>query len=388
MSGPVGLLRVIARMNVGGPARQVIELAKGLRPRGFETTIATGVPAEGEGDLRGAAEAAGLRVVTIDGLGAAVRVGADLRALAGLASLLRRERPAIVHTHTAKAGALGRVGALVAKTPVRVHTFHGTVFDGYFSPATSRWIVRAERALARLAHRVVAVSHATADELEAAGIHPAKIRVIEPVVDLEPFLAIDGRDGRLRRELGVADDEKLVGWIGRLVPIKDPATFLDAAAIVAEQVPKARFVVVGEGPLESEARARAESLGLGARVAFAGFRTDMAPVMADLDVVVSSSRKEGMPVALLEAMAAARPVVATRVGGTPELVAEERSGYLAEPGDAKQLAHGIASVLRLPRVVREPMGGVARIRAGERFGRERGLDHHAQMYAELLAARD
>ncbi|HKE01314.1 MAG TPA: glycosyltransferase [Planctomycetota bacterium] len=378
------ILRVVARMNVGGPARQVIELARGLAPRGYETVVATGTPEVSEGDLRPEAERRGIRVVTIRGLGARVRAFSDARALGELTAFVRRERPDVVHTHTAKAGALGRTAAVLAASGARrVHTFHGTVFEDYFSPAKSRWVVRAERALARLAHRIVAVSHATADELEAAGIPGEKVRVIEPVVDLEPYLAVDARDGSLRRELGVADDELLVGLVGRLVPIKDPAAFVEAAAIVAKAHARARFVIVGDGPLAGELRELAAARGLAPRLALAGARVDMPRVYSDLDVVASSSRREGMPVALLEASAAARPIVATRVGGTPEIVAEQRSGFLVDPGDPAALAGAIGSMLEAGDAFRRTMGGVGRTRAGGKFGRERGLDRHAQLYAEL-----
>ncbi len=384
MSAPPVIVRVLARMNVGGPARQVIELARGLRPRGFETLVVTGEPGPGEGDLRGAAERAGVRVVTIGGLAAAVRPGRDLRALAEIIGVLRRERPAVVHTHTAKAGALGRLAARAAGRIPCVHTFHGTVFDGYFSPWRSRWVVRAERLLARTTDRIVAVSHAVADELEAAGLDAAKIRVIEPVIDLEPFLAIGGRSRVLRRELGVADDETLLGWIGRLVPIKDPVAFADAFAHLAAELPKLRGVLVGAGPLEGSVRERIASLGLDRRVALLPFREAMASVYADLDVLVSTSRKEGMPVVVLEAMAAGVPVAATAVGGAPELIADERSGFLLEPGDPAAIARGLRRALEMTAQGRLVLRGVARVRARERFGPERGLDRHAMLYREIL----
>lgn len=281
MSDRHKIVRIIARMNVGGPARQVIELSRGLANRGFETVVATGEPAGWEGDLRSQAEAAGVRVVTVPGLAAPVRSLRDLQALAGLTKLLRRERPSLVHTHTAKAGVLGRLAAQAAGVAARVHTFHGTVFEGYFSPARSRWIVRVERTLARRTQRIVAVSHAVADELEQAGIDPAILRVIEPVVDLSGYLSTPRRKGALRRELGIATDEVLLGWVGRLVPIKRPQMLLDAAATLVASHPKARFVIVGAGPLEGELRASLESSSLRGKVHMLGFRSDMASVYSD-----------------------------------------------------------------------------------------------------------
>lgn len=384
MSDRHKIVRIIARMNVGGPARQVIELSRGLANRGFETVVATGEPAGWEGDLRSQAEAAGVRVVTVPGLAAPVRSLRDLQALAGLTKLLRRERPSLVHTHTAKAGVLGRLAAQAAGVAARVHTFHGTVFEGYFSPARSRWIVRVERTLARRTQRIVAVSHAVADELEQAGIDPAILRVIEPVVDLSGYLSTPRRTGALRRELGIAADEVLFGWVGRLVPIKRPQMLMDAAALLVASHPKARFVIVGAGPLEGELRATLESSSLRGKVHMLGFRSDMASVYSDLDWIVSTSAKEGMPVALLEAAAAGVPAVATPVGGTPELVADERSGVLTLATTGADLARTLQRVLELPADQVRTMSGVARVRAREKFGLERGLSRHAQMYSEVL----
>jgi glycosyltransferase involved in cell wall biosynthesis len=374
-------------MNVGGPARQVLELARGLREYGYETTLATGSPESWEGDLRARAEELGIRVISIPGLASRVHPLRDARALAGLTSLMGRERPRIVHTHTAKAGALGRAAARLAGVDARVHTFHGTVFESYFSKGASRWIVRAERQLAKWASRIVAVSHATADELEGIGIPKEKIRVIEPVIDLAPFLGIERRSGGLRAELGVADDETLIGWVGRFVPIKDPLAFAAAAADAAGSHPRARFVMIGGGPLEAELRAQVERLGVGPRVAILGFRADMAQVYGALDLLVSTSRREGMPVVVLEAMAAALPSIVTSVGGAPELIVPERSGYLVPPADRSALVAAIGNALSLPREMRERLGAVGRVRARERYGLERGLRRHAQLYEELLEGK-
>lgn len=371
-------------MNVGGPARQIIELAKGLAPRGFDTILASGHPDAWEGSLLDAARGCHAEIVHIPGLGARVNPADDARAFAALVKLLRSRKPDIVHTHTAKAGALGRVAARFAPRGKRVHTFHGTVFNHYFSAAKSNWIMRVERMLAKSTDRIVAVSHAVADEIERIGVDAEKIRVIEPVIDLAPFLTIENRAGGLRRELNITDDQKLIGWVGRFVNIKNPAAFVEAAALAAANHPKARFVMIGAGPLEQETRALAAKLGLAEKIHFAGLRADMEHAYADLDILVNTSEKEGMPVSVLEAMAAGVVVVATNVGGTGELVAEDRSGWLVEPGDTAAVARSIGRWFEFPKAWRETMRGVARVRASEKFGLERGLARHEQMYRELL----
>lgn len=370
-------------MNVGGPARQVIELARGLRRFGYETTVATGEPHPWEGDLREDAEALGVRVVTIPGLGPRIRPAGDARAFAHLTRWLRREKPAIVHTHTAKGGALGRAAARAAGVPIVVHTFHGTVFDDYFGPFASRLIASTERWLARTTDRIVAVSHATADEVEAIGIDKEKLRVIEPVIDLAPFLALGGRSGHLRQRFGSFACGALIGWIGRFVPVKDPERFVQMAAILAAARADLGFVMVGAGPLEPRVRREVESRGLAPRFVITGFERSMAPVYADLDFLVSSSRREGMQVALLEAMAAGVLPVATSVGGAPELIADRRSGFLVPSAAPEALAEAVRGALELPAAELATLRTVARVRARERFGAARGLERHAETYDEI-----
>jgi glycosyltransferase involved in cell wall biosynthesis len=319
------------------------------------------------------------------GLGREIRPLADLRALAQLRRMIREFRPAIVHTHTAKAGVLGRLAARLAGVPVVVHTYHGHVLRGYFGPAKTALFRSAERLLSPLSDALLAVSEAVKHDLVGLGVaRAAKIRVMPLGLDLEPLAGALPR-GVLRREAGLPSDAPLVGVVGRLVPIKDIQTFLDAALLVHNSFPSSYFAVVGDGQERALLEARVPKLGLEGVVRFFGWRRDMAAVYGDLDVVVNSSRNEGTPVSLIEALAAARPVVATRVGGTPDLLGEDR-GLLVPAGDPAALAAGILECLRW----RE--AAAARARAGQRHV----LRHHALgrlidemdgLYRELLAGR-
>jgi len=362
----------------------VILLTAGLEDRGYETRLVIGQESPREGNLFDLAARKGVACIAMPGLGREVRPWRDLRALIGLYRMMRRFRPQIVHTHTAKAGMLGRLAARAARVPVVVHTFHGHVLRGYFGPLTTAFYRAVERRLGASSDVLVAVSDAVKSDLVALGVAPAaKIRVIPLGLDLEPLAAALPR-GSLRREAGVPDGAPLVGIVGRLAPIKDVGTFLRAAAAVRAAAPGVRFAVVGDG----EERARLEEertrLGLDDGVFFHGWRRDMAAVYGDLDVVVNCSRNEGTPVALIEALAAARPVVATRVGGTPDLLGEGRHGLLVPAGDAAALAAGIIDALR----------GSEAVRARAREGQSYVLAHHSSrrlvddidaLYRELLA---
>jgi len=382
----VRVMRLFSRLNVGGPSVHVILLTAGLEHRGYQTRLVIGRESPREGNLFDLAARKGVAWVAMPGLGREIRPWHDLRALVGLYRMMRSYRPHVVHTHTAKAGLLGRIAARVAGVPVVVHTFHGHVLRGYFGPLTTAFYRALERRLGAATDVLVAVSDAVKQDLVALGVaEGAKIRVIPLGLDLEPLAGALPR-GSLRGEAGVPEGAPLVGIVGRLAPIKDLGTFLRAAVAVRKAVPAARFAVVGDG----EERARLEEerarLGLQDCVFFHGWRRDMAAVYGDLDAVVNCSRNEGTPVALIEALAASRPVVATRVGGTPDLLGEGSRGLLVPAGDHAALAAGILDALR---------GGEA-VAARAREGQAYVLGHHSSrrlvddvdaLYRELLSRR-
>jgi glycosyltransferase involved in cell wall biosynthesis len=364
----------------------VILLAAGLKDRAYETLLVIGQESPREGNMFELAVAKGVEWTAMPGLGREVRPWQDLRALVGLYRLMRRFRPDVVHTHTAKAGLVGRLAARVAGVPVVVHTFHGHVLRGYFGRVLTAFYTGLERWLGARSDILVAVSEAVKHDLVALGVAAeAKIRVIPLGLDLDALAGVLPR-GSLRTEAGVDASAPLVGIVGRLAPIKDLDTFLRAAVRVRESAPAVRFSVVGDGEERGRLEAEARRLGLEGCVFFHGWRRDMAPVYGDLDVVVNSSRNEGTPVALIEALAAARPVVATRVGGTPDLLGDGDRGLLVPPGDAEAL--GAAIVETLDRRERS----LARARAGQAYvlahhSSRRLIDDIDALYRELLARR-
>ncbi len=385
-AGGVRVVRVFSRLNIGGPAVHVILLSAGLRPLGYETRLIVGKESPREGNMLDLAAEKNVVCERMAGLGREIAPLSDLRALVGVHRLLRTWQPTIVHTHTAKAGLLGRIAARAARVPIVVHTYHGHVLHGYFSPAKTavfRWL---ETRLTALADALVAVSESVKDDLVSLGVARSdRIRVVPLGLDLA-HLGGELPRGALRREVGIANGAPLVGMVGRLVPIKDVPTFLEAARLVRERQPEARFVLVGDGEERSALEMECQRRGLGGAVTFLGWRSDLAAVYGDLDVVVNSSRNEGTPVALIEALAAARPVVATCVGGTPDLLANGAHGRLVPPGEPAALANAIEETLE--------QSEAARLRA--QAGREHVLERHSaarlirdvdELYRELLAAK-
>jgi lipopolysaccharide/colanic/teichoic acid biosynthesis glycosyltransferase/glycosyltransferase involved in cell wall biosynthesis len=384
----VKVLRVIARLNVGGPAIHVINLTHGLDAMRFDSTLVTGTENPGEGSMLDLALERGVKLVVIPEIvGQATLKPRDLKALIALYRLMRQERPQIVHTHASKPGMLGRVAARLAGVPVVVHTFHGHILHGYYGSLMSWLLRRMERMLARLSDRIIAVSEQVKHDLVRYGVaQPEKIRVIPLGLELDPFLDSDVHRGALRGELKIASDVPLVGIVGRIFPIKNHRLFLEAAAQVAGKLPATRFVVVGDGTLRSEIEALARQLGLEQRVTFTGWRRDLPRVYADLDVLVVSSDNEGTPVSAIEAMASGCPVVATRVGGLPDLVEDGKVGYLVAPRDADAMADSIVGLLSDRERARQ-MGRSARESVRDRYRAERLCRDIEALYADLLASK-
>ena len=369
------IARVLTRLNLGGPARQALASDPLLAERGHALRVFAGRPEPGEGDLSSAFARSGVDVVRVPGLARGIAPASDLRALVALRSGLKAFAPDVVHTHASKAGAIGRRAARALPKAARVHTFHGHVLEGYFPKAVSSGIAALERRLARETDRIVAVSHATADDLVRLGVveDERRLVVVPPGIDLDPLLAIPrprtadatGAAGNIRRICGAAPGDVLVGVVGRLAEVKQPELALDVFAMLAARYERLHIVFVGDGDLRGmlERRIGALAPDLARRAHMVGAIPDMAPVLADLDAVLLSSRNEGLPIALVEAAAAGLPAVARDVGGVSEIVAHERTGFLGKETD--ELAFFLAQLLEDP-ALGLAMGKRARLRVASR----------------------
>jgi glycosyltransferase involved in cell wall biosynthesis len=369
------VLRLVTRLNIGGPARQALLLTKELQDR-FPTTLAAGRPTETEGEMTDPDVA--VRYVP---LVRPLHPESDLRALRAVRRLVLETRPAIVHTHMAKAGMVGRLTAgTVRPKPRTVHTFHGHVLDGYFRPSVQRSFVEIERRMAAHTDVLVTVSDEIRDGLLDLGIgRPEQYQVIRLGFDLSAYSAVDAPTGTLRKMLDLDADVPLVGVIGRLVPIKDLVTAIRAIA----RLDGVHLVFVGDGECRPKLEVQARALGVVDRVHFTGW-WDVPAALSDLDVVLLTSKNEGTPVSLIEAAAAGRPVVATRVGGVALVVEDGTTGFLAPAGDTVALAAYVDRLLTSP-ALRRSMGTAARQRALDRFSKDRLLGDVSGLYDRLLA---
>jgi len=380
------VVRVIARLNVGGPAWHVVLLSAGTERR-YPTVLVAGNIPRGELDMSGLATELGVELLRIPELGRTVRPLDDLVALWKLWRMFRATRPEVVHTHTAKAGTLGRLAAWLAGVPIRVHTFHGHVFHGYFGRVKTFLFLTVERILARLTTKVVAISPRQADELRRYLRVPAeRIAVIPLGLDLGRFVAADAAVERqgFRRSIG-AGSEVVVAMVGRLTAIKNHALAIRALARLSGTLPAFLLVIVGGGEEEPALRNLVARLGLDQSVRFLGWRRDLEAVYYGSDVVALSSDNEGTPVCLIEALACGRPVVATNVGGVPDLLEEGRLGILVPPRDEAAFADallGVANATGGMNHASTPGSSIAR-----RYGVERLVGDVERLYDELVAAR-
>jgi glycosyltransferase involved in cell wall biosynthesis len=375
----VKIVHVIARLNVGGAALSVLELAAAQQSLGHEVVVIAGRIPPGEASMEHVAEELGVHHVYLPTLQREVSPVADARTIRALRAHIRENRPDVVHTHTAKAGTTGRIAARFAgEAQPRgiVHTYHGHVLTGYFSERRERVYRAIERILATITDRLVAVSDEVRDELVALGIAPAtKFAVVPYGFDLERRLS---GDGSKRAELG-AGEAFVIGWAGRLTEIKRPLDLVRATAKVDGSV----LVLAGDGELRDDVAALARTLGIEERVRFLGYVDDIGEWYAAFDAFLLTSLNEGTPVVAIEAQAAGVPVVATDAGGTRTVVDDGETGFVVPIGDVEALADRLQRLRDDPEL-RARLAESGRTRMRERFSMARMLDDVQRVYAEIL----
>ncbi|HUQ88802.1 MAG TPA: glycosyltransferase [Vicinamibacterales bacterium] len=392
-STPIPVVRIITRLNIGGPSIQATRLTSGLEQHGFTTRLIHGKLAEGEGDMSYLL-APGSRAIHLDTLRRPLSPLNDVRALIRICRELKQARPAIIHTHMAKAGLIGRVAAVFynltrggADRARVIHTYHGHVLEGYFSAVMTNIFITLERLLARATDRIVAISPAIEGQLRD-DFHigrATQYRVVPLGFDLSSFAAVDDAARvSARRELGVDESAEVISTVGRLTAIKQHRLFLDTIARVAATRPHALALIAGDGELRSDLEAYATELKIADRVRFLGWRRDLATIYAATDVFLLTSRNEGTPVALIEAMASGVPGVSTDVGGVKDVITSDAVGARVANGDPNTLAEPILRYLG-DRELRRQSGLRARAAVLDRYGMDRLVKDIVSLYRELLA---
>jgi glycosyltransferase involved in cell wall biosynthesis len=379
------VLHPITRLTLGGSSENTIASCVALDRAGYDCILATSFR---ESDASSLADARrrGCRVVDIPALGREVAPLADLTALAELVRLIRRERPAIVHTHTSKAGFIGRLAAVIARAPAVIHQPHGHIFYGYYSPRRTAVFTALERQAARWTDRIITLTDRGAQEHLARGIGRAEQYVAVPSgVPTTELRAAAPPRGEARARLGLDPDAFIVVALGRLVPIKGFDLLARALPALIAQIPSARVLLVGDGAERAHLGAIAASMGVAERLRMTGETTDVASYLAAADVVAVPSRNEGMGRVIVEAMALGLPVVATTVGGIPDVVTDGECGRLVEPEDVDALAAALIELGRDPALRRKL--SEAAVRRAEAFSTAVASEKLLAVYATLVRAK-
>lgn len=394
------IVRIIARLNIGGPARHAVLLSHALHNGRHDTCLVTGVPEPHEGDMSFLLDGLGVRRVVIPWLRRSLHPSGDLRTLWSLVRLLWQEQPDIVHTHTAKAGTLGRVAGLVYnrfhpnRRALLIHTFHGHVLHGYFGTLPSRFFMAIERWLARRTDCLIAVSDAIKAELLRYGIGRPQQLVVVPVgLELGPLFQVEPPDGN-------GASQFRIGVVGRLVPVKNHRLLIDAVHCLTTLMPTGlvRCSIVGDGELRQELERDVAQRGLQGIVEFQGWRFDLPQVYGTVDCVCLSSLNEGTPLSLIEAMAAARPVVSTDVGGVRDFLGRPQAeqphprfcvlerGLVVRSGDVQGFAEALRFLAGSPDLRRQ-LGEASRGYIQSRFTTERLVRDLEELYETLRTQR-
>lgn len=374
----IRVMRIIARMNVGGPAVQVSGLMRGLDPLKFDHRLVTGFCAEDESDYLETV-ATDVHATRIKGLGRSISPRADFKAFLLVIREIRAFRPQIIHTHTAKAGVIGRVASILSgHRSVRVHTYHGHLLHGYFGKGKTLLVIVIERFLGLFTTRLLAVGKQVMDDLLAAGIGTKeKFGVMPPGLRLSPLPSrIDACNA-----LGIDPSKTFCAFIGRITKIKRPDRFLDVVSEIHNQQVPVHFIVAGAGDLLEYCKERVTNENL--PVTFLGWREDIEMVLAASDMVLLTSDNEGTPLSLIQAGMARLPVVSTNVGSVGEIVVDQETGILTDL-NARSLANALKELVEDDNL-REDMGLAAYDYTMQRYGVERLVNDHQNLYTELLS---
>ena len=374
----VRVMRIIARMNVGGPAVQVSGLMRGFDAQVFEQELVTGYCAADEADYLEKV-ATDIKAVRIDGLGRSIKPRADLTALFAIIKEIRRFKPEVIHTHTAKAGVVGRIASILSgHKSIRVHTFHGHLLNGYFGSGKTKLVILVEKILALFTDQLLAVGAKVKDDLLAVGIgNQNKFGVIPPGLQLAE---VPSRSSA-RKALGLNENVTYCAFIGRITQIKRPDRFLDVAAEIKSRGIDLHFIVAGAGELLQYCKDRAEAEDL--PVTFLGWRADIEVVLVAADFVLLTSDNEGTPLSLIQAGMVGIPVVATNVGSTNEIVINGETGLLTDLS-VKELTDAVTKVAT-DSALRANMGAAGKEYAIARYGVARLVKDHQDLYLHLLS---
>jgi len=384
MPDKIKVLHIITRLDKGGSAENTLLTVKGLDKKRYDVTLMSGPVQDPSQERRVQVEECGIPYIHIPVLVRNINVVADAIALFKIRRFLAKTKFDIVHTHTSKAGLLGRFAARLAGVPLVVHTPHGHVFFGYFGPLKTKIFILLEKLANRMADRIVALTHREkADYISYRTCPVEKLTVIHSGIELNKFQEYTPSDKtKLKKEIGLPENSFVVGTAGRLVAVKGPEFLIKASRTIIPKHPNTYFLFAGDGPLKEDLQKRAKEAGDDKNIVFLGWRDDIAHILSIFDVFCLPSLNEGMGRVLVEAMAHGIPIVASDVGGIPDLVTHGKNGFLVPPKNPEELAKHI-QILIEDEEKRKKMGEAGKEMAPG-FSHDTMVRSIAELYEELL----
>jgi len=385
----IKVVRIITRMNIGGPARQAVLLSSELGKKDFDCVLLTGSLPSNEGDMSYLTKESGVEPLVISEIGREISFLNDLSGLFNVYNVIKKEKPHIVHTHTAKAGTIGRLAAKMAGVPVIIHTFHGHVFHSYFNSLKTKFFLAVERLLTSMTDKIVVISEKQKNEIKYyLGLKSdAKLALIPLGFDLRKFLT-DKDENTLREKLDIPKDTLVIGIVGRLTAIKNHKMFLEAAREIKRRNEgrAIKFLICGDGELKGDLTKLSADLGLQDDVMFTGWRKDIDALYRIMDIAALTSLNEGTPVSIIEALASAKPAVVTDVGGIRDIVEDGKSGFIVPSGDIRAFTEAM-TVLINDKDKREKFGIYGREYICRKHSKERLINSIQDLYYSELARK-
>ncbi|HEB34896.1 MAG TPA: glycosyltransferase family 1 protein [Candidatus Aminicenantes bacterium] len=389
----IKVLHIITRFDKGGSAQNTYLSLLGLRKKNYQLSLVSGLSLESEmkyeeikakeKDIQ-ILKSEGIEFIQCSSLLRRINIIKDLKAFFDIWRIIKKYNPLIVHTHSSKAGLMGRLAAKLAGTPIIVHTPHGHVFFGYFGPFKTKLFIIFEKLASRITDKVVALTNREKEDHILFKIaEEDKFSVIYSGIELNALKeSSSGEKQNLKKELGIPENSLIVGTAGRLVPVKGPEFLVKASKYIISKYPDTYFMFTGDGTLEHDLKRKALEMGISDNIIFLGWRDDLAKIISIYDIFVLPSLNEGMGRVLVEAMALGKSIVASNIGGIPDLVIHGKNGFLVPPKNPKELAKYIQILLEDEKK-REKMG-LAGKEMSLNFSAENMVEKIAELYEELL----
>jgi len=390
----IKVVHIITRFDKGGSAENTLLTVLGLNKEKYSILLIKGLSLESEmsdeeslavSESLKIAEENNIKVINLPFLVRKIAPLTDLKALFTLFKILRKERPDIVHTHTSKAGFLGRFASFLARVPIIIHTPHGHVFHSYFGPTLTKIFVIAEKILSLITDKIITLTNRERDEHIERRIAPLnKFITIHSGVDLDRFMNLNIDIKKKKKELNIPQDFYVIGTVGRLVPIKGHKYLVSAAEMIIKEFPKTVFVIVGDGFLKPILERHAEALGIRKNIVFTGWRKDVPEILYLFDVLVFPSLNEGMGRVMIEGMSLGKPIVASNVGGIRDLIEDGKNGLLVPPRDSNALRKAISRLIRNKKLA-EGLGKIGKMEVYPDFDASTMVKKIDNLYESLLS---